>query len=736
MGSREGLGVAGGGPGSPGREEGASIGEEGELAAARVELAAARREIAEARLEAQGFAQMGHEIRTLLSGVLGIGGLLVATDLSAEQREYARRIRSSGEALLSIVNDIRDFSKLEADTLEIELVDFDLRRALEDVGDVLAERAHDAGTELVVVIRPDVPWVVRGDVARLRQILLSLATFAIRSCPGGEVALRAALAGDAPGAARVRFEVRYLPRVGDDGGAVGLGGGGLGIAIAKRLVDAMGGEIGAASEPALGSSFWLVLPLARRGRSTDRGLIPRIDLAGKRALVVDDSAAARDAIREMVEMIGMACDVAASRAEGAAALRSAAARREPYDVAIVDAELAEAGPDTSAEPFEEAARAAPTPLVMLSHPGAAGLGEATPLAKPIRSGLLHARLLTLLGSPLERVPAGARAAISPGRREAAAPESTSGGRTQILVVEDDVTNQKVAAFMVERRGYRVDVVGGGRTAVEAVLRGGYAAVLMDCQMPSFDGYAATAEIRRQEAARGLRRTPIFAMTAHVGSGVRDRCFAAGMDEYLSKPLVYEELDRALRTWSPAARSGSYEAVRPGGRASAPSAPVAPLGRAATPKVMPSVMPARPTTPAPALLEAAPDAHSRLATHSGFAGLPLALGFVPPAQRPGERDVLAEVMQLLLTEAPAKVGAMRAAAAAGEMGELGRLARELHEGAAALGVLHLRNLAARLERQARAGTPEDAVEAVRAIEQEVERSRLSLSRDLQRPRGRP
>ncbi|MCC6556463.1 MAG: hypothetical protein IT372_26175, partial [Polyangiaceae bacterium] len=386
----------GGDAGSPGRGEGAPA--EGELAAAREELAAARRELAAARLEAQGFSQMGHEIRTHLSGVLGISGLLLSTELTPDQRELARRIRVSGEALLSILSDLRDFSRLEANALDVEPVDFDLRRAVEDVGDVLAERARDAGVELVALIRSEVPWMVRGDVARLRQILQSLATFAIRSCPGGDVALRASLAEDGGAAARVRFEVRYAPRPGEQA-ASGLGGGGLGIAVAKRLVDAMGGEIGAATEPGRGGCFWFVLPLARRGRSTDRGVIPRVDLAGKRALIADDSAAARDAVREMVEMLGMACDAVRDRAEAAAALRAATARGEPYDVVIVDAELPDeprsapepavharglradeprSAPEPPGDQLVEAALAAQTHLVPVLPPGAGSPSDASP----------------------------------------------------------------------------------------------------------------------------------------------------------------------------------------------------------------------------------------------------------------------------------------------------------------------------------------------------------------------
>ncbi|AUX33447.1 MULTISPECIES: response regulator [Sorangium] len=687
-------------------------------------------------------AQMRHEIRTLLSGIVGISGLLLDTELDPEQRAFARRIRSSGDAVLSMVDELIDLGQPGGLGLHVDRVDFDLRRAVEDAAELLGDRAHDDRTELVLEVEADVPGAVRGDAARLRQVLLSVGTSAIRAAPRGEVLVRAALdagrEGEPPGgpegaaegaSARVRFDVRFfdvrfaaaagLAGVAEAPGRAGAPGGAArllpeqdaraaelraapGVAIARRLIAAMGGELRAAPDAGArrqGISF--VLPFERRGRGPERALIPRIDLPGKRVLVVDDSGSVRRVAQKLIEELGLACRTSESGAAALAALREAAGAGAPYDMVLIDLELADLDGLTLLQRIKADAAIASARSVLMTYPGRDAPSRAevdSVLIKPIRRAQLHSSLRLLAGLSPEHVAAGARAHAPRSRRGAATAEPRSSSRPRVLVVDDNAVSQKIAAFMVEKRGYLADVVDSGRAAVEAVRRGGYAAVLMDCHMPGFDGYAAAEEIRRAE--RPDRRTPIIAMTASAGRDARQRCLAAGMDDALSKPLKQDEVDRALRTFAAASRSGAYEAVRP------ESAP-------------PSVEPPPPTlvTPSPppggARVQAAASGRPRV-------GLRAALP-----------DVVSEVTELFLTEAPSRVAAMREAAARGALGELERLAWALYESADKLAAFNLKELCARLDREARAGTIESATEAVQAVAREVGRVQTSLAADLKK-----
>ncbi|XXY50425.1 response regulator [Sorangium sp. So ce269] len=725
---------------SPESGSGTRSSESAERALTPEERAARPGTRAEDEGDAGVLAQMRHEIRTLLSGIIGVSGLLLDSELDPEQRAWARRVRTSGDTALSMIDDLIDLVQPGGRALPVTRVDFDLRRAVEDAAEVLGDRAHDDRTELVLDIEPDVPGAVRGDAARLQQILLSVGTFAIRAAPRGEVLVRAALdAGDdgddgegprarvdsaapgAPGGAgvRVRFSVRFAGGAGLDAGAKGPGagdapGGGPrpapeldasaapGLAVARRLVGAMGGELRAPEEPgARRRRIAVVLPFERRGRGPERALIPRSDLSGKRVLVVDDSGSVRRVVRRLVEELGLACSTSANGAEALAALRQAADAGAPYDMVLIDLELAELDGLRLLQRIKADAAIAPVRSVLMTYPGREAPSRAeidSVLIKPIRRAQLHSSLRLLVGLPPEHMAAGGRAHAPRSRRGPPSADARSSSRPRVLVVDDDPVSQKVAAFMVEKRGYRAEVAGSGRAAAEAVRRGGYAAVLMGCRSPGHDGHAAVAELRRAE--RPDRRTPIIAMTEGAGRDAREGCLAAGMDDALAMPLKQDEVDRVLRTFGASSRSGSYEAV--------------------------------PHDAAPSSVELAPPT---LVTPSPPPVQRRAQPAAPPRPRGGlravEPDVVAEMIELFLTEAPTRVAAMREAAARGALGELERLAWALYESADKLAALSLKELCARLDREARAGTIESATEAVQAIAREVERVQSSLAADPKR-----
>ncbi|HVY49331.1 MAG TPA: response regulator, partial [Minicystis sp.] len=569
------------------------------------ELARARDALEQARIRSEGFANLSHEIRTLLNGVIGITGLLLDTDLSGEQRSLAKRIRSSGDALLGLLNNVLDFSKADANMLAIERAPFDPRRTVEEVGELLAERAQAKELELVTRVEADVPAIVRGDPTRVRQVLLNLVSNAIKFTDRGEVEVRAARAPGPADAVTLRFEVRdtgagIAPEAQErlfkpfsqvhEGGA--QGGTGLGLALVKRLAEAMGGEVGVISAKGEGSTFWVTARFEPAARGDGRASIPRVDLAGRRALVVDANAAARDALAAIVGELDVECQAAAGAASALDALRDAAAASRPFDVVLVDLRI-----DGVVETFVARLRGDPA----LGAPRIVGLKTATrrepfdgldvALVKPVRRAQLHAALRTLMGGAVERVDAAksGRAereakperereakptGVSPARRESVAalirtlgaasptdkpPRRSSSrapavdpdvdeARPRILLVEDNAVNQRVASMMVAKRGYAVDVAHDGFEAIEAAKKRPYVAVLMDCQMPKLDGYATTAYIRRQEAEG--RRTPIIAMTANANPGDREKCLAAGMDDYVAKPVAAAELDRVLKHWAP------------------------------------------------------------------------------------------------------------------------------------------------------------------------------------------
>jgi PAS domain S-box-containing protein len=528
---------------------------------------------ASSRAKSLFLANMSHEVRTPLTGILGMTELTLDTDLTTEQRDYLGMARSSAETLLHIINDILDFSKIEAGKLELEEIDFDLYATVEEAVGLLAEKAGARGLELVCHIEAQPPCWLRGDPGRLRQVLLNLAGNAIKFTQRGEVVVCARLEEQGPAGVVVRCEVRdtgagipaeVQPRLfrsftqADSSTTRRFGGTGLGLAISKQLVGLMGGEIGLTSEPGRGSTFRFTVRVAK-GEAALPAPRRTEALRGLRALVVDDNATNRMVLTRMLAGWGLRVAEAPGGEEALAALRSA---EEAFSLALLDFEMPEMDGVELARHIKADPALAGVKLIMLTSVAMRGQREQASaagvdgyLVKPIRLSQLHDCLATVL--------AGTEPWPSAPRKPAAAseqrpPRVEPGPR--VLLAEDNAVNQTLALRMLEKLGCRVNVVSNGREAVAAVGRGEYALVFMDCQMPEMDGFEATAAIRRGET--GARRVPIIALTASAMQGDREACLAAGMDDYLSKPLGLRDMERMLRRWHAILEEGGEEdAVR-------------------------------------------------------------------------------------------------------------------------------------------------------------------------------
>lgn len=662
---------------------------------------------AASRAKSQFLANISHEIRTPMNGVLGLLELLKTSPLSKKQGNYVNLALSSGVALLNVINDVLDFSKIEAGQMALNNEDFDLRESIEEAVSFLIERAEAKKIELICHILPDVPKHVRGDVVRLRQVLINLLGNAVKFTESGEVVTRVSLDAEREGSLSLRFEVTDTgigipPEAqtkifdsfsqADASTTRKFGGTGLGLSIAKQLVHMMNGEIGVISEVGKGSCFWFT---AKVGRGLDKTATEQAEgkkasyeaLTGLKVLVVDDNSTNRQILHDMLVAWGLIPTVVSSGKEALAVLADGRTDTH-FAIAILDMMM----PGMDGMELARAIRTDPDygrmPLIMLTSLDGKGELESSRengislhLVKPVRQSQLLNALESVLG-----ISAGQkRPTISP--TESLLPQKLS-----VLLVEDYAVNQTVGTAMLEFLGCTVDLAANGRIAIDLYSRNTYDVILMDCQMPEMDGYEATRAIRKIEEEKGGKRLPIIALTAHALEGDREKSLAAGMDDHLNKPFTLEQL-RAVLLKHSSGKEGIENTVPPESRVGpGMDAPLFPLDNA-----------------------------------SGFDGS--ALERIRQIDADGSQGLVRIVVTRYLAEAPATIESLKEAVQGNDAPRIQKLAHGFKSTSANVGAVSLAEFCKQMEAAGRTGETAPATGLLVSIESEYARIRTTLENRL-------
>lgn len=529
-----------------------------ELKASSQRLVKARDQAVEAsKFKSQFLANMSHEIRTPMNALIGVSDLMLRTNLTREQQEYANMIRDSATALLAIVNDILDFSKVEAGKVQLELCDLDLVQLVEGAAELHAEKAHQKKLSLMTFIQPQLERSLRGDPTRLRQIILNLISNAIKFTDSGEIFIHA-MAESKDGHEFVKILVRdsgigMSPEVqkqifspftqADNSVSRKYGGTGLGLSICNKLVELMGGTIGLESQEGKGTSIWFTFPLEKANEQAKLEIPEKI--SEMRMLIVDGPDSSTKVVNAYAKHWGIKCDTAENSGVAFALLKSAFDKGQPYNVVLIESSLPDMKAEEFANRFVNEKYAGDTKIILFNSTGP----STAPNSFHNFSGYLTAplRQSMLLESILKTTESARQDEQKIENNNTRTPQRLDSSSRRILIAEDNHVNQRVAVLQLQQIGFHADVVSNGEEALVAATSNNYDLIFMDCQMPVMDGFQATREIRKAEIRTG-RKVPIVAMTAHAMEGDREKCLAEGMDDYLSKPVNPTVLSEILQKW--------------------------------------------------------------------------------------------------------------------------------------------------------------------------------------------